>query len=500
MFTQKNIAALIFITISILYLFLPGVVDGTDSIRLSLWASKNEIFVHGQQNHLLQLFLNSLLNKLMIFLGLRIPIDKLLQILGALFGALGVSVFYLFLYDIFKNRIAALTGCLGLAFSCEYWHYSTIIETHIMPIALLIIVLYQINKLQINSKTRYVVTAALVFVAAIYLSEVYIFFIFSPLALILLSDLPANQKKTSALTFLLTIIICWLIPFGIIGYFVSLRNNAGNQGFSHFFISIYKWFRGTHAIIGFKFVNIPTLISNAFWETIFKQSGCNSSNILAIALSSLFVIFIMSDYKGAVAAVKKYYKLFIFWFVSIIFPLAIQLIYQPWNTQRYTPFLIFNWIILSMCALNYRKTRSKVIKLIPILLCLGLFVLNLFVFAIPQHDKKNSCLLEASLFLKSVVKEGDSICIVGKRSLTFSLCVEYYLGIKAETFTSLRSAKKYIDECKLKGKQKILIVLLPPVLANQLGRILHKKSEELFSNHCTVIYYYKINIGSDVKC
>ncbi len=313
---QKSNAILIFITISILYVSLISAMHEADSIRLSLWASKNEIFVPGQQNHLLQLLINSLLNRVMSFFAPKILIIKPLQILDVLFGAFGVTVFYLFLYDIFKDRIAALMGCLGLAFSREYWHYSTVVETHIMPTALLISALYQTNKLQVTDNVlKQSIKAAILFVAAIYCSEVYIFFIFSPLVFILFSNMTASRKRTAVLIFLLTVIICWVIPFGIIGYFIKQP-----------FISMYEWFRGTPRITEFKFVNVSKLISAAFWKTIFVPGIHNIYNLITGFLLSLFIIFGVFNSKGFVASVKNYYKLFIFCFISITLPLAIQLV------------------------------------------------------------------------------------------------------------------------------------------------------------------------------
>ncbi len=463
--------------------------NSADSIRLSLWASKNEIFVQGQQNHLLQLLINSLLNRVMSFFNLNIII-KPLQILGALFGAFGVTVFYLFLYDIFKNRIAALMGCLGLAFSREYWHYSTIVETHIMPTALLISALYQTNKLQITDNvSKEVIKAAILFVTAVYCSEVYIFFIFSPLVFILFSNMTASRKRTAVLIFLLTVIICWVIPFGIIGHFIKQP-----------FISMYGWFRGTAKITEFKFVNVSKLISNAFWKTIFVPGIHNMHNLITGSLLSLFILFGVFDSKGFVASVKNYYKLFIFCFISITLPSAIQLIYEPWNTERYTAFLIFIWIILSTCALGYTKAKSKVIKFIPIFLCVLVFIQNLFAFAIPEHNKENNRFLEASLFLARSVKQEDIICVVGHRNLlTPSVYIEYYTGIKPKCFLKFGAAKEFLDKHKLNAKQKFFFVLLRSRQNNQLWRILNRKLKIVFCNRHTIIYKYEIPPASEEK-
>jgi len=139
-------------------------------------ASENKLLVNGQENHILQFFVNGIINRLLVFCGYRGLNMSPLQALDAIFGSAGVAIFFLLLNGIFKNKAVALLGCLGLAFSREYWVYSTILETHIIPTALLISCLYFINRTKDKYPSKEILIATFFYALALYYSEVYIFF------------------------------------------------------------------------------------------------------------------------------------------------------------------------------------------------------------------------------------------------------------------------------------------------------------------------------------
>ncbi len=90
--------------------------------------------------------------------------------------------------------------------------------------------------------------------------------------------------------------------------------------------------------------------------------------------------------------------------------------------------------------------------------------------------------------------------MVGHRnSLTPSVYIEYYTGIKPKSFLKFGFAKEFLDKYKLNAKQKFFLVLLRSRQNNQLWRILNKKLKIVFCNRHTIIYKYEIPPASEEK-
>jgi len=483
---HKKVSAAVFYGLLALYLFFLGSSYHPESLALAKWASKNIIFIPLQQNHLLQLFINSLVNRAVVFLGGQASTMLPLQVLDAFCGAWGAAVFYLFLCEMLKNRALALFGCLGLAFSYEYWRNSTILETHIIPIALLITSLYLISRLEAHNSPGQVIKAAVPFVLAVYLSGIYLVYLVSALCLILLCGISAQQKKRYALIFISVVIICWLIPFGIIGYFLNLKMN-GQRDFLPTLGSLYHWFRGGEVIAGFKPRNIPTLIFTALWRTIL---GGGTANIPRLTASLLLSVLFLYGLRNFVFSGTRQARLFIFCLVSVLPHTLIQLVYETSNTQRYSPFLIFIWMILAASSGAYLKARSKIIKTAPLILCGLLFIHNLYALAMPGRSSRDP-FPEISLFLKSHARQEDLICVLDGYRSSLPMHISYYTGRDVQSLEIAEDIQELFKRDALNKKQTLFIVMPKLKSLSRPASVFLSKQDETVSFGGYIIYKIK---------
>lgn len=425
----------------ILYFFFVGVYLSFlsrhydyDSLSLARWAEEGLFFVRYQQFHLLNYTINTLLFNLFKFLGYKEGAILPLQILDGVAGACGLVVFYLLIYRLFKRKFISLVTTLGLGFSSEYWHYSTEVETHILSIFFLLLSLYFILKDSPYYKKSGIFVSMIFFALAVFSSTAYIIFLPFFLLVIFTSLNPLSEKKVSAKSLIKYVLLFWLIPYCLIGFIVQW-----NYFFPYFlegkYLKFFKkiglymffWFRSHEKFSPIQFDDIYFIAQN-ITRMLF---GFTSNPILGLGLFFFSIAFLVLNYRLLERKSKRVgfcCVVMCFIFLSVFF------IYEPFNTQRYTPLLIFFWILIALCmSVSDIVFPGKILKVLEFLIVIGAGILNFSFRVFPYSKAENNCYLTKALYLKKIVKDRDLLVIVGKNELGYPepmvSYISYFLGV-----------------------------------------------------------------------
>lgn len=76
-------------------------------------------------------------------------------LVSAIFGSLAVSVFYLLILELTKNRLISIVSSLSLAFTYTFWIYSEVVEVFSMHAFFVIILIYLSIKYHLSRKISY---------------------------------------------------------------------------------------------------------------------------------------------------------------------------------------------------------------------------------------------------------------------------------------------------------------------------------------------------------
>ena len=185
------LAIILFAGALVLYFITLSNNNSMDSMSFALMTTKGEVGqpLFFQAEHLLYPAIGWLWYKLWLLLGYGQGALKPLQALNAIFGAAGVSFFYLCLTSILGRTSKGLTlsflGALGLAFSYGYWFHSTDAEDQIISNVLLLLS-FSILLLMMRRRTtqkRWLLLASLAFSFAVLCHATNILFL--PVGLLL---------------------------------------------------------------------------------------------------------------------------------------------------------------------------------------------------------------------------------------------------------------------------------------------------------------------------
>ena len=379
-----------------------------DSISLASWAEEKIIYLTGQQHHILLILINHWLYSFFSWLfhvkSALIP----LSIFTCFVGACGVIVFLFTLNTLFNNKTLAVFGSLGLAFSLNYWKYSTLLETHIIPTFFLIASLFFLSNAIKKQSQRYVFYAGIFSCLSLFSSGANIVFIPAFIALIIYAKSPAKNIRIKYLfTYCNTILLCWLLTFVLFGSVIASRTiiSAPDLSISRIISFYLLWFKGQLYSCAFSFSGLYYLLKCSI-NAIFQY------NLISLSIFSLAILYLFSKNKKVLF--DRYPNITFSAFIAAVLFFTSILFYEPYNYQRYTPLLIFIWLIICLLVKDALSRNSPLHKKVIVFLFVPfLFMNNLILSLIPDHSPRNNLYLQETILLKNISGELDVIIISG---------------------------------------------------------------------------------------
>lgn len=471
-FSKRVIFISLFLITFIIYLATISKAYEFDSISLAIWAEKGFFYLKGQQHHVLLTLINAIFyrlsSQLFHFQSALLP----LSILGCFLGALGNAVFFRTLNILLRDKVLAVLGALCLAFSFNYWRYSVLIETHILPTFFLICVLHLLVLTENLELKRNIIFAGIFTSLSFFSSGANIIFLPAFLVLLGLSSLPRPRENIAPLgIYLKTLLIYWLIPFLLFGLIVLLTNIYMRPKVvlsSHNIIVFYfNWFKGQLCIENSR-ADYLFIISGKIIESIFSPK----ISTMTLILFCSFIILSFINKKKEV--LSRHLNVLLSSLVAIAIFFCVFLFYEPDNLQRYTPLLIFLWP--SICLLLRKKS-------ILALIALFLFINNLVFVIWPEHKEENNICLQEALLLREVANPRDIIVVRSRWPSTQLRYMPYFTGCATFSLADKGLMDKIASTLSSRYKVFVTEDVLDP------DEPVKKEALDLIKTHYSVIQY-----------
>ena len=435
----ENSKGLIFFGLCLFFIYI-GFLSKSydfDTISLAQWAEDNLYFVPGQQFHLLNYVFNNIFFSLWKIFGYTGSAILPLQVLDSIFGVLSVTVFFLLVLKLSKSRFVSFVCSLGLAFSSEFWHYSTEAETHIISIFFLLLAVYVMARESPCYNAKVIFKSSLAFSLSVFSSSAYILFLPFFLLLIAFGENTAQEKKLFAWRYFFYVCLLWLLPFSLLGAAVSIKHcwhylfDSGIIKFiKRFGVNFIYWFKSHEKYHIIKPSEVFFIAQN-FTKMLF---GYMKNPIAGLGLFFFSAAFVGINY-DLIRRDKRLSSFAIASFLAFLIFISVFLVYEPFNTQRYTPLLVFFWLAASICMYITVKVFSwRWFQLFLLFLVAVNAYLNFSYRIYPLSQKENNFYLVETQCLKSHISAGDLVLIAGRDKFGYPeprvRYFDYFGGIK----------------------------------------------------------------------
>jgi len=427
-----------------------------DSLKLALWAENGQIFIPVQQHHILLTLLNYLFYS---FWSLFFKTESALlplSVFNCFIGAAGVAVFFAALKALFENRLVAAFGALGLAFSLDYWKYSTLVETHIMPTVFLIIALYFLIVAVKKQSAGSIFYAGFFSSLSLFSSGANAVFIPAFIIFIIFTEtLDSERRLRYVKRYIATVLLCWLVPFLLLVLAVLLREvrlSPQSVSFSHLPILVYNWFKGPlYLTRNFRTGNIVFMMQHIL-SSVFVFKGKPVATFIFYGVA--FFLFL----KRRKILFRGHRNVIFLALAAAVYFLTALLLYEPRNLERYTPLLPFAWLMICLGAERALSGSSSMRrKTVAFSLILLLFVNNLVFYIAPKHYEKNNRLLQEVLSFREFSKENDVMII--KRVNIKAIYLAYFGRRRCIVLRKYMPEERYSRDYLLDVKSDIDTVL-----------------------------------------
>jgi len=356
-----------------------------DSVEIASWADKGKYVVPYQQHHMLITGLNLIWCNIWKFFGYNGRCLMPLRFLNCIFGAVGVTGFFILLSKIFRKVITAVFGSLGLAFSIYYWAFSTDAEVHILPISIFIYCLILLFSFE-EFKIKKVILLGFLHSLCIYLAGIYVFFVPAIIAGIIINIGNRQNIYKALIWYLFSLAMFWAIPFFVIGIY-HYGINSGLKYSNDIARHIFIWFRTSECLIPLRWYNLfNARVAFCYFCTIHYINRCDGLTIFwGFIAIILYLLFLPVFLKNSKEMVKNFSKLLLIVFCMIIPYQFITIIYHPFNAERYVYFLPALWLLLSFIAYPFFTSRLTLLRILPFILIGFIFFTNLLFYIYPRH-------------------------------------------------------------------------------------------------------------------
>ncbi|GEM_PF-6014722 len=381
--TNLRIAIIIY-TAAILMTYLCTIDNSVgfdnDASAIASYTDYGMYVVRTHQDHLLETVMNKAWFDLFRFFGFQGSAIMPLRFLSCIFGALGVVGFFILLRIIFGLNRVAFFGSAGLAFSFFYWVFSTDIEGHLFPQAVFIYCLILLFRLDGNKAGAKIRLLAILHSICNFLSTIYIFFLPAIVVGILTCGDSFKNRRRLLLSYLKLMFFFWLLPNLAVAVYFYFYGAEGWLKFSpDLFRHLFNWFKDEVELQPFRLVNLPVYYTHVINYTY------NLPRALAGAVISFYVFFAFLFIKNIKNIVNNYRRVLLV-VVALIVPYQlILLVYEPYNLERYSHFLIGFWLILAILMKPCLVNKKIWLRVLPFLFVLFTFYLNLTFYIYPRH-------------------------------------------------------------------------------------------------------------------
>lgn len=509
------LSPIMFVLVFLIYLAVTPSGYHWDSIALAQFAENGSFFVEGWRQHALLTLINGVFynfwGQFFHVEGAIIP----LSVLNCFLGALGAVIFLLALKNFFQDNFLAFFGAIGLAFSLNYWHFSTMVETHIVSTFFLIAALYFISSYKNGKLNRDLVLSGFFMSLSLFSSSANIVFLPAFLIFAYYIAKPKKPGILNAAVYLAVIFLFWAAPYAMLGV-IQFYKNAADNGQSQSLIELAKflflWFKSQLYIAPFQTENI-FLMAEKTASSMFFHGG-NALTGLFFCLAALFV-FIFNRKKFML----KNPGVVLFVFTALIFFLGTLLFYEPFNLQRYTPLLVFIWLFICLLLKElFLKTGSFYRKTALFVILAVFFLNNLINYIIPCRKVENNVSLQEAFLVKKYISKGDIVITRGSEnwangtswSTQVMIYIPYFVKLMPVNFKDIyEKSLKSSREAELAGFRKIInetldngknVFVLMDALLIKFGRtarseypIIYSELSDILKNEYKVLKYKREN-------
>lgn len=397
-FTEASIIVLLFLFIFATYLSLLSRYYVFDSILdAANVENHNDMF---DSRHIIQHLIMRLFYLGWVSLGYTQGAIVPIEVLNALFAALGVAVFLMLVKKIVGDDRVAILSSLLLAFSWGYFRYSGECETMIMPCLPLVGALYLI--LPHGKRRPNYLLAGVLYAIEVLLYQLHLVFAPAFLFAILAGNGPIRERIKGAATFLIcATFLITAVYLGIGLLVLSVPTNG-----------LIVWFLGPsqHSVwTGYNSLSAGRALTALHTVVL----GYWPYPKLAQVFWALFVPLLAYSAVYRMRIWKAYGRLTIVCIFFIVSFMPFQLYYNPENNQQVVPLLMPFWLLAAMVYKDMRQRGHMVFRALPYAILILLFSINFFGTVYPFHLAENNRHTAKSAFLKDFTKQGDLIIVNG---------------------------------------------------------------------------------------
>ena len=394
----------------------------SDGIEYAIDIKDGNIYALFSTWHLFYHIAGFILNKIVLILANNLLYSSMwsLKFLSALFGTLGVYLFYLLILRLNGNKFVAFITSLSLAFSTSYWFFSATPETYIPGSFFIILIFYLFSKLsQINAGSKFFLTLGIVHAIGICmrLDNVLLF----PVVVIsILFFVEKHERIKNLLYYCLSVGTLT----GLIFITIYIVYSLDIKEMPNFFI----WLTRTQGFGNLENFTLENFLNVAIGrEAIATRRGIygNTTYLFYIAfLMSLPVVFS-----------RSYRKIFIEWKIIILCMLfvLIRILFFTW----WTPYEAFLWLagtliplllIFAIIISRADKALKGFLKIIQrfLYLCIPLAILIASTSAL--FPLRKNIYYQTGLIVNSYIDQGN---LIVTDDWFFKFCMAYYFDVKS---------------------------------------------------------------------
>ena len=378
---KLSIIHILFLFFILIYLLLPNNDQGNDSYSYALDARDGKELIH--PHHLLYSLFGFILYQLFKFTGFGSM--KILSLANLIFGVIALILIYRITKS-YSTKFMAITGTLLIGFLFSFWYYSTSVEVNMPALMFLLLALFYLIV-----KQRPMINAILVYV---FLSASILCHQIMALAVLPILIYDINRSRSFSETIKLA------LPGLLLGLFIYMAI-ALTQTSEKSIIGIYRWLTlyghldawGSLQAINFT-ASAWGLLKTFFGGDVIRQvffGGAWSLTaiiyLIAVAVFSIAMLWLV------VVAIRKLFKtndacLYLLLSLAIIYSL-----FAFWWAPADDGFWLYPIVMLIIFIFSFEHSSSagnKILEKVSFSALVILVFLNVSFEFIPAADKNNS--------------------------------------------------------------------------------------------------------------
>lgn len=462
-----------------------------------------------------------LFHKLASSVGYNVRSVYVLETMNAIFGAMGVGLFFLTAFSLGRNIRLALLVSLGLAFSFSFWFWNANTTSYPPNVFFLLCCLFLlVLLLGIEQRKRYFIYSLLIglfhalanfyWLTAILLAPSIALAIFIAVKNYRFSE---RLKATfiysaSFLFFLFTLLL--IAGIKTAGVKTPVEFFAWLSSASHGIrpdLSLLNFSRG---IIGFSssvfmLTQIGPAVKQFIWGVPFPLESEFKLYMEIIIFILLWVFLLFSIFYGYVYR-KEIFKdknrfglILLAWAVPVTF---FGLIFLGSDTERWLAILPVLWLFLLSVALHAKKylkpAKATVVEIFICIFVFGMFTHNAVFGIIPGHNPDKNQYMKSARFISTQISREDLVLLWGHDHVFTADHLRYFFDLEAIHLNQLAKESKYpetifgildetINRCRRRGGRVFIIGRL--FLVEDLPESSYSQKEQKVSRETFVLYF-----------